>query len=164
MNYYLDKYVVEEQLKDLSKKLKSENKKIVLASGKFDILHGGHIEYLEKSKKLGDVLCVSLNNDNYFNSTFRPFLSQRDRVSIICSLSFVDYVVVFYEEDPCKIIDKLKPDIFAKGPDYSYDILKEKDVLEKNKIKFVSVGNKINNSTEIAERIFKWQLRNLLNF
>ena len=96
-------------------------KKIVFTNGCFDILHIGHIEYLEKAKQLGDILIVGINSDKSvtrLKGKGRPINNENDRSKIINALGFVDLVIVFHEDTPLKIISKIKPDILVKGGDY----------------------------------------------
>jgi len=101
---------------------RSQNKKIVFTNGCFDILHLGHIEYLSKSKDLGDILIVGLNSDSspYWKEKGenRPINNEKSRSVLIASLMFVDAVVLFDDEIPSDIIDFIKPDILVKGKDY----------------------------------------------
>jgi len=125
-------------------------KKVVAASGGFDPLHSGHIEYLEKAKELGDKLVVIINNDDFLlrkkGYIFMPF---NERVKIISSLRFVDEVMVSIDEDQtvCKSLQLLKPDIFAKGPDWTEETIPEKELCKSLGIKVVeNVGEKIYSS------------------
>lgn len=110
--------------KDLTIKIKEakENKKIVvLTSGCFDILHAGHVEYLEEAKSRGDLLIVLLNSDTsvrQLKGITRPLISQIDRAIVLAGLASVDYIYILDEKTPCSIIQELQPDIFVKGGDY----------------------------------------------
>lgn len=101
---------------------RNQGKKIVFTNGCFDILHLGHVEYLSKSKDLGDILIVGLNSDKspYWleKGKNRPINNEKARSVLIASLMFVDGVALFDDETPEKIIDYLKPDILIKGEDY----------------------------------------------
>ena len=101
--------------------LKSKKKRIVFTNGCFDILHVGHVTYLEKAKLLGDVLVVGLNSDRsvrMIKGNGRPINKERDRAKILASLAFIDYVTVFDEETPEELIKRLEPDILVKGGDW----------------------------------------------
>ncbi|MFN3550478.1 MAG: D-glycero-beta-D-manno-heptose 1-phosphate adenylyltransferase [Endomicrobiia bacterium] len=109
------------KLKNIISKLKKEEKKIVFTNGCFDILHLGHITLLKKAKSYGDVLIVGLNSDNSvkkLKGEQRPILTQDERAKILDSIKYVDYVVIFDELTPYKLITELKPDILVKGGDY----------------------------------------------
>ncbi|GAA7781440.1 D-glycero-beta-D-manno-heptose-7-phosphate kinase [Helicobacter pylori] len=98
-----------------------DQQKIVFTNGCFDILHKGHASYLQKAKALGDILIVGLNSDasiKRLKGDKRPIVSEKDRAFLLASLSCVDYVVVFEEDTPIKLIQALKPDILVKGADY----------------------------------------------
>jgi len=102
--------------------LKSKRKKIVFTNGCFDILHVGHVTYLEKAKSLGGVLVVGLNSDRSVRTIKgcgRPMNKEKDRAKVLAALSFVDHVTIFNEPTPEKLIKKLKPDILVKGGDWN---------------------------------------------
>lgn len=93
----------------------------MFTNGCFDILHVGHIQYLEEAKSYGDVLIVGLNADvsvRKLKGETRPIYNQKDRSHILSSLSSVDYVVIFEEETPYELIRVISPDILVKGGDY----------------------------------------------
>ena len=103
------------------KTLRSKGKKIVFTNGCFDILHVGHIRYLIKAKRLGDILVVALNSDSSVRAMKgkdRPIIRQRDRARVLASLYFVDYVTIFDDPTPEKLIMLIRPDILAKGGDW----------------------------------------------
>ncbi len=105
----------------LAARLKRSGRRIVFTNGVFDILHRGHVEYLAKAKSLGDVLIVGLNSDasvRRIKGSTRPLQRQSDRAVILLALESVDYVVVFGEDTPDKLIRQIKPDILVKGADY----------------------------------------------
>ena len=125
------------QLKDninFIKKIKEENKKIVFTNGCFDILHVGHVRYLSKAKKLGNILIVGLNSDKSvkkLKGDNRPINIFEDRATLLASLRFVDLVIIFEEKTPENLIKKIKPDILVKGGDYDIkDIVGYKTVIE----------------------------------
>ncbi|MBV5320294.1 MAG: D-glycero-beta-D-manno-heptose-7-phosphate kinase [Sulfuricurvum sp.] len=105
----------------LSERLKKEGKKVVFTNGCFDILHVGHVKYLQEAKSYGDVLFVGLNSDSSvreLKGPTRPVNSEADRAYILAALESVDYVVVFSEETPHELIKNIAPDILVKGGDY----------------------------------------------
>ncbi len=108
-------------------KLKQKNKRIVFTNGCFDILHAGHINYLSKSRSLGDALIIGLNSDNSvrrLKGKSRPVVPQKNRAIVLSALEAVDIVVIFNELTPLKIITAIKPDILVKGGDW-----KKKDIV-----------------------------------
>jgi len=131
-------------------------KTIVAVSGGFDPLHAGHIEYLEKAKDLGDKLVVIINNDDFLiNKKGYVFMPFNERVRIISSLRFVDEVMVSIDQDStvCKSLEMLKPDIFAKGPDWKEETIPEKELCKKLGIKVIEgVGEKIYSQNRFIQR------------
>ena len=127
-----------------TEKLKKENKKIVFTNGCFDILHIGHVRYLKKSASFGDILIVGLNSDNSvkrLKGETRPINNEQDRAELLSELNFVDFVVIFEEDTPDKLLDEIKPDVYTKGADYTLETLPEaKTVLKNNgKVEFISL-------------------------
>lgn len=110
------------QLQKIIRRLKAAGKKVVFTNGCFDLLHAGHVQYLEKAKAAGDILVVALNSDSSIRrikGNVRPIINEKDRLRIIAGLESVDYAVLFDEDTPLKTIEKLKPDILVKGADWS---------------------------------------------
>lgn len=108
----------------LRKSWKRRKKIVVFTNGCFDILHAGHVEILGKAKKLGGVLIVGLNSDSSvrkLKGPKRPLNSEASRAAVLAGLKAVDYVAVFKEETPERLIEKLRPDILVKGSDYKKD-------------------------------------------
>ena len=104
------------------REIRLKNKKIIFTNGCFDILHPGHIHILSKAKSLGDILVVGLNSDlsvKKLKGDKRPLVSEDDRSRVLLSLRFVDYVIIFNELTPLKVIKKIKPDFLVKGGDYN---------------------------------------------
>lgn len=121
------------ELKKIVNNLKKEGKKIVFTNGCFDILHIGHVRYLEKAKKLGDILIVGVNSDEsvrILKGKGRPIMPEEERAEILDALECVDYVVIFYEINPENLIVQLKPDIHVKGGDYAMDEIPESKLVE----------------------------------
>ena len=103
------------------REIRLKNKKIIFTNGCFDIIHPGHIHILSKAKSLGDILVVGLNSDlsvKKLKGDKRPLVSEDDRSRVLLSLRFVDYVIIFNELTPLKVIKKIKPDFLVKGGDY----------------------------------------------
>ena len=134
------------ELKAIRSKLKASNKIVVFTNGVFDLIHSGHVDYLSKAKKLGDVLIVGLNSDDSvkrIKGDKRPILKQEERAFILSSLKPVDYVVFFDEDTPEKLISEIIPDILVKGADWAAEKIVGKEIVEKNggevrNIKFVN--------------------------
>lgn len=128
---------------EIIKTLKAKGKKVVATNGCFDILHVGHVRYLQKSKSFGDILVVGLNSDisvKILKGETRPINPQEDRAEVLCALACVDYVVMFDEKSPVDLLDLIKPDIYTKGGDYTLETLPEADVILKNngKVEFIN--------------------------
>jgi D-beta-D-heptose 7-phosphate kinase/D-beta-D-heptose 1-phosphate adenosyltransferase len=118
------KIVTENQLKHLLAVWRFKDDVIVFTNGCFDLLHPGHISYLEKARTLGDRLIVGLNSDESvkrLKGSGRPVNNQQDRARLLAALQCVDAVVVFEEDAPARLIEEVKPDILVKGGDYSLD-------------------------------------------
>ena len=111
-----------------------EGKRIVLTNGCFDVLHRGHTRYLNQAKQLGDVLVVALNSDSSvrkLKGPDRPVNHEADRAAVIAALSCVDHVTVFDTPTPIPLIDLLRPDVYAKGGDYTPEMLQETEAVER---------------------------------
>ena len=122
-------------LKEKSITIQNSGKKIVFTNGCFDILHSGHIHTLSEAKKNGDILIVAVNSDSSvreLKGKNRPINNQNDRALIIACLSFVDYVIIFDEETPEKIICELLPDVLIKGKDYEGKMIAGENCLKAN--------------------------------
>jgi rfaE bifunctional protein nucleotidyltransferase chain/domain len=122
----MNKFTSLKQLQKIVSLTKTEGKKIVWTNGCFDILHAGHIDYLEKAKSFGDILIVGLNSDKSvrkLKGNLRPIYSESDRIRILRAIVFIDYIILFNEPRPVKIIQTLQPDFYIKGKDYTLDTL-----------------------------------------
>ena len=138
----MGKIVKLEELIQIRKKAREQNKKVVFTNGCFDLLHRGHIEYLKKAKRLGDILIVGLNSDSSvrkIKGKGRPIQKQADRAAILASLYFVDYVFIFSELTPFKLISKLIPDILVKGGDWKVKDIVGKGIVESHGGKVLSI-------------------------
>jgi rfaE bifunctional protein nucleotidyltransferase chain/domain len=113
--------------------LRKMGKTLVTTNGCFDLLHTGHVKYLQDAAMLGDILVVGINSDagvSRLKGPSRPIRHEQDRVLLISSLKTVDYAFVFHEDDPCAFLSILKPDIHVKGGDYAPEDLPETAVVE----------------------------------
>jgi len=114
---------------------RDEGKKVVFTNGTFDILHRGHVEYLNKAREAGDVLFVGLNSDSSVRSikgNGRPIMTENDRAYLLANLICVDYVIIFPEDTPLKLIQTLLPDVLVKGADWPVEKIVGKDVVEQH--------------------------------
>jgi len=146
-----------EELKEIVKEIKNQKKIIVTTNGVFDILHLGHIKYLQEAKKLGDVLIVAINSDSStkkIKGPDRPINNQEIRAETLAALEFIDYIVIFNETDPIKILSEIKPNIHVKGGDYKLNQIIEKNIVEKNNGKIVLIPEiKGYSTTDIINKI-----------
>ena len=145
------------RLEELSELVRG--KKVVLTNGCFDILHVGHVRYLQDARALGDVLVVAVNSDSsmrQIKDSGRPILSQEERVALVSALRCVDYVVVFDEPDVSRVLDLLRPSIHAKGTDYTEQTVPERDKVLSYGGAVRITGDPKNHSTrDIIERILE---------
>ena len=119
-----------DELLKIRQDAREQNLRVVWTNGCYDILHAGHVTYLQKSKQLGDMLIVGLNSDRSIRATkgpLRPIVDEHERAIVISALACVDYVIIFQEDSPLNIIEKLKPDIYAKGGDYTIDTINQEE-------------------------------------
>ncbi|AXX85246.1 D-glycero-beta-D-manno-heptose-7-phosphate kinase [Aliarcobacter skirrowii] len=144
-----------DEIEKLAKKLHSQGKKIVFTNGCFDILHVGHVKYLEEAKSYGDVLILGLNADSSvrkLKGSSRPINSQDDRAYILASLESVDYVVIFEEETPYELIKLIKPHVLVKGGDYEGKEVVGQDIADELKlVQFVDGKSTTNTIKRINE-------------
>jgi len=121
------------QLRRVRRTLQRQGKSVVFTNGTFDIIHRGHVEYLTKAKRLGDVLVVGLNTDasiRRIKRKGRPINSNADRAAVLAALVPVDYVCFFSEDTPHRLIAQLGPDILVKGADWTIDAIVGRDIVE----------------------------------
>lgn len=127
----LDKVLTLDQARKVREQLRSEGKRVVFANGCFDVLHGGHVSYLEDSKRYGDVLFLGVNSDaseRGLKGPTRPIYNQDERLEILNAVRFVDYIVMFDEATCENLLRELRPDVHSKGTDYSADTVPEREV------------------------------------
>jgi len=123
------------KLAALRRSLHRQDKKVVFTNGTFDIVHRGHVEYLQAAKKLGDVLIVGLNTDasiRRLKGKGRPINKNADRAAVLSALGCVDYVCLFGDDTPYRLIQALVPDVLVKGADWKIGEIVGSDVVEKH--------------------------------
>jgi rfaE bifunctional protein nucleotidyltransferase chain/domain len=123
------------EFKSIREKLRSENKKIVFTNGCFDILHRGHVTYLNQAKSLGDVLIVGVNSDRSvrgLKGEGRPVNNENDRAFILDNLRSVDFVMIFDEDTPYNIIKEIVPEFLVKGGDWKEEDIVGWDIVKKS--------------------------------
>ena len=124
-----------EEFLPIRKNLKLQNKKVVFTNVCFDIVHSGHVDYLNKAKDLGDILVIGLNSDRSvreIKGEKRPIVNQEERAFVLKNLKCVDYVILFDEPTPKEIIDQIIPDILIKGGDWAIENIVGREVVEAN--------------------------------
>lgn len=139
-----------EELIDRVAAARNDGKRIVLANGCFDVLHVGHVRYLAGAKELGDVLVVGINSDEQVaiqKGAGRPVLPATERAEIVASLEPVTYVTIFNEPTVAELLLALKPDVHAKGTDYTTDTVPERDVVRSYGGQVAIVGDPKDHST-----------------
>ena len=122
-----------DELAAIAAQARRDGKSVVFTNGCFDILHRGHVHVLRQAKSLGDILIVALNTDRSVQAIKgprRPILPEIDRVELIGAMEMVDYVVLFDEPDPYRLIAAIKPNVLAKGGDWSAEKVIGADVVE----------------------------------
>ncbi len=137
-----DKIKTVQELQPLLSILRATGKKIVFTNGCFDLIHTGHTRYLTKAKSFGDILVVAVNSDasvRVIKGSKRPINSEADRMETLAALESVDFVTMFGEPDPHRIISELQPDVLVKGGDWRVDQIIGRDVVETRGGKVVTV-------------------------
>ena len=135
VKHFRDKIVNFNTIEKICRDLRKKNMTIVTTNGCFDILHIGHIEYLQSASDLGDYLVVGINSDKStrrLKGHGRPVNNDTSRASILASMGFIDYCIIFQENTPVKLLQRIKPNIHVKGGDYIESDLEEKKVVEEN--------------------------------
>ena len=128
-----DKIKSWQELKEIVDKAKASGKRIAFTNGCFDLIHVGHTRYLQEAKKYGDIFVVAVNSDSSVRAlkgNSRPIIPEDQRAEVLAALGCVDYVTIFSELDPLKLITYLKPDFLVKGGDWAADSIIGKDVVE----------------------------------
>jgi D-glycero-beta-D-manno-heptose 1-phosphate adenylyltransferase len=153
------KILTRTELLEAAASQKAAGRRVVFANGAFDLLHVGHVRYLEAARREGDWLAVGVNSDRSVQNgkgKGRPILPEAERAEIISALSCVDAVVVFDEDSPAELLSELKPDVHAKGTDYTAESVPERDVVASYGGKTAIVGDsKDHATTDLIERIRK---------
>jgi D-beta-D-heptose 7-phosphate kinase/D-beta-D-heptose 1-phosphate adenosyltransferase len=130
-----DKIKKREELLGIIKGLKAKGKRVVFTNGCFDLLHVGHIRYLEEAKTLGDILIVGVNSDasvQKLKGSKRPVLPVEERTEILSGLGCVDYITIFDELEPLALITSLQPNVLVKGGDWTKEQTVGKEVVERS--------------------------------
>ncbi|MFY9804089.1 MAG: adenylyltransferase/cytidyltransferase family protein [Candidatus Acidiferrales bacterium] len=145
-----EKIVSREGLHSILEEHRRNSRKIVFANGVFDLLHVGHVRYLQAARAEGDLLVVGLNSDSstrQLKGDGRPILTERARAALVAALRSVDYVVIFDELDVNSLLRELQPDVHAKGTDYTADTVPERELAAILGIRVAIVGDPKDHST-----------------
>ena len=156
---FKDNLLTAEEMRKEIVKLQKAGKRVVFTNGVFDILHIGHLTYLEEAGNLGDILVVGVNSDasvKVNKGDKRPINSEKNRAYVLLGTKFVDYAVIFDEKTPEKLLDILKPDIHVKGGDYKKEDLPETKIVEGNggEVKILSFVDNVS-TTQIINKIIE---------
>ena len=134
-------------------------RRVVLANGCFDLLHAGHVSFLDGARREGDVLVVAINSDaseRKLKGEGRPVMPADARAQLVAAIGVVDYVVVFEETNVERLLERLRPDVHAKGTDYTAETVPEREVARRLGIRVAIVGDpKEHSSGDLIERIRK---------
>jgi rfaE bifunctional protein nucleotidyltransferase chain/domain len=144
------KIVSRERLREILAEHRRQRRQIVMANGCFDTLHVGHVRYLEGARREGDILVVAVNSDSSvcaLKGAGRPILPEAARAALVGALRAVDYVVLFSEPNVEKLLEDLRPDVHAKGTDYTPDSVPERATSARLGIRWAIVGDPKNHST-----------------
>ena len=159
MRAAVSKIVSRQKLRELLADAKRRGQRIVLANGCFDTLHVGHVRYLEGAKEQGDLLVVGVNADSSVRSLKgpgRPILDENARTLLVAALRAVDYVLIFPEPNVEALLEELRPDVHAKGTDYTADSVPERAVATRLGIRVAIVGDPKDHSTTELLRRGEW--------
>ena len=145
------------QARGLVNDLRASGKTIVFTNGVFDLLHIGHLRYLEEAKRLGDALLVGVNSDRsvrLLKGSGRPITAEGERAEVLAALTCVDGVVIFDEETPKDLIQAIQPDVLVKGSDWAEDAIVGRDIVEARGGRVVRIAIQPGHSTtRIDEKI-----------
>jgi rfaE bifunctional protein nucleotidyltransferase chain/domain len=149
----------QEQATGWAAQLRHDGRRIVFTNGVFDLLHPGHVRYLQEARRLGEALVVAVNSDRSVRANKdagRPIVPGDERAEVLAALACVDVVVVFDEDTPQELISKIQPDVLVKGADWAPDRIIGRDIVEARGGRVVRVPLADGYSTsEIIERIKK---------
>jgi D-beta-D-heptose 7-phosphate kinase/D-beta-D-heptose 1-phosphate adenosyltransferase len=146
----VDKIVSLEQLREIVSRLRAAGKQIVFTNGCFDLLHTGHVRYLQKARSEGDILIVAINSDRSvrkLKGRGRPILPELERAEILGALQCVDHVTIFEQDTPLQVIECLRPNVLVKGGDWKLDQIVGREVVEADGGRVISIAFEEGKST-----------------
>ncbi len=153
----MGRLINKEELQVVLDKIKEEGKTLAVTNGCFDILHVGHVRYLNMSSQCADYLMVLLNSDKSVRAIkgeTRPINKQEDRAEVLSALNCIDFVMFFDENSPAKLLEEIKPDVYTKGTDYNLENLPEAKSIQSygGKIAFIDLVEGVS-TTKILEKL-----------
>jgi D-beta-D-heptose 7-phosphate kinase/D-beta-D-heptose 1-phosphate adenosyltransferase len=142
---------------DFARAARAEGRRVVFTNGVFDLLHRGHVEYLEDARALGDRLVIGLNTDasvRRLKGPSRPIMGEQDRAAVVRALACVDLVVLFDDDTPLRLIEAVRPNVLVKGGDYSLDAIVGREFVESHggRVETIALREGLS-SSEIMRRI-----------
>lgn len=153
------KIVTRDQAGEVRRRLRRTRARLVFTNGCFDLIHPGHVAFLQRARRLGDALLVALNSDDSvrrIKGEGRPILSVDERIGVLSGLEAVDYICVFEEDTPHDILRNLLPDVLVKGGDYSPDQIVAREIVERAGGRAVTLSTAYQTSTTaVIKRILK---------
>ena len=153
------KVLTPDQARRVRRRLKRTRARLVFTNGCFDLIHPGHVAFLQRARSLGEALLVGLNSDDSvrrIKGRGRPILSVEERIGVLAGLEAVDYICVFEEDTPHNILRELLPDILVKGGDYSPDQIVAREVVENAGGRAATVSTSFDTSTTaVIKRILR---------
>jgi rfaE bifunctional protein nucleotidyltransferase chain/domain len=153
------KILAVQELLRVRRRLHRQGKCVVFTNGTFDLLHRGHVEYLAKARRLGDVLIVGVNTDasiRRIKGDGRPINPNRDRAIVLAALASVDYVCFFGEDTPYRLLRQLRPDVLVKGADWTVETIVGRDIMEQTGGVVTTIGLTPGRSTtKIIQRVLR---------
>jgi len=155
----MNKILAWDELKQKTERHRAKGEKIAFTNGCFDILHAGHVQYLREARKTADILILGLNSDSSVRAIKgekRPLVPQQERAEVVASLTSVDYVTIFNETTPLRLIEYLKPDCLVKGGDWKEDAVVGGDLVRSwgGKVVIIPLTEGIS-TTHIVGRILR---------
>lgn len=153
----MNKLIELPELKKIREQAYNDEKKIVFTNGCFDLIHAGHVTYLEEAKELGDILVLGLNSDysvKKIKGEKRPILLEKDRIKVLSALESINYIIIFDSSTPYNLIKEIKPDILVKGGDWKIEDIVGYDLVIKNNgiVRSLSLVKGVS-TTDIIEKI-----------
>jgi len=157
-----NKIISRPQIKNLIKTLKKKGQKIVFTNGCFDLLHVGHVRYLQEARSLGDCLIIGLNSDRsvrQIKNPQRPLISEDQRAEVLAALECIDYIVLFDEAEPLKLIEEIRPAVLVKGADWSMNKIVGADLVRSygGEVRRVELVPMISTTTIIQRILSRYQ-------